>query len=44
MKKRYIAPEMEVVCFECENIITTSNETPFVPFSTNEENWIPTRE
>ncbi len=35
MKERYETPEMEIVKFETEDIITASNvpETPFVPFS-----------
>ena len=35
MKERYEVPEMEIVEFETEDIITTSGdpETPFVPFS-----------
>ncbi len=35
MKERYETPEMEIVEFETEDIITTSGapETPFVPFS-----------
>ena len=37
MKERYETPEMEIVEFEAEDIITTSGdpETPFVPFSGN---------
>ena len=37
MKERYEVPEMEIVEFETEYIITTSGdpETPFVPFSEN---------
>ena len=35
MKERYEAPEMEIVEFETEDIITTSGETIFVPFSEN---------
>lgn len=31
MKEKYTAPEMEVVEFETEDIITTSGETPIVP-------------
>lgn len=31
MKERYETPEMEVVEFETEDIITTSGELPFVP-------------
>ncbi len=33
MKERYETPEMEIVEFETEDIITTSGEAPFVPFS-----------
>lgn len=37
MKERYETPEMEIVEFETEDIITTSvdPETPFAPFSEN---------
>lgn len=37
MKERYETPEMEIVEFETEDIITTSGEpeTPFVPFPGN---------
>ena len=32
MKETYIAPEMEVVAFEAEDIITTSGDNlPFIP-------------
>lgn len=31
MKERYETPEMEIVKFETEDIITTSAELPFVP-------------
>lgn len=33
MKEAYTTPEMEIVEFECEDIITTSGiiELPFVP-------------
>ncbi len=31
MKEKYVAPEMEVVEFETEDIITASGEAPFVP-------------
>jgi len=33
MKERYETPEMEIVEFETEDIIITSGETPFAPFS-----------
>ena len=33
MKERYETPEMEIVEFETEDIITTSGETTFIPFS-----------
>ena len=36
MEKKYITPEMEVISFECIDVITGSNETPFVPFNVNE--------
>ena len=38
MKETYVAPELEVVEFNCEDVITTSgvnpeeNELPIVPF------------
>ena len=35
MKERYETPEMEIVEFEAEDIITTSGDTIFVPFSEN---------
>ena len=37
MKERYETPEMEIVEFETEDIITTSGdpETPVVPISGN---------
>lgn len=37
MKERYEVPEMEIVEFETEDIITTSGEPgdTFVPFSEN---------
>ena len=36
MKERYETPEMEIVEFEAEDIITTSDpETPLVPLSEN---------
>lgn len=31
MKERYETPEMEIVEFETEDIITTSDETPIEP-------------
>ena len=31
MKEKYTEAEMEIVEFECEDIITTSNELPWVP-------------
>lgn len=36
MEERYIAPNMEIICLECQDVITGSNETPFVPFNVNE--------
>lgn len=33
MKERYVAPDMEIVEFETEDIITTSLATPEVPFA-----------
>lgn len=33
MKAVYESPKMEVVVFETEDIITTSNETPVIPDS-----------
>lgn len=38
MKEKYVAPEMEVVEFETEDIITTSGETPFAPAETDQGN------
>lgn len=41
MGEEYQIPEMEVIVFSSEsNVITSSNETPFVPFNLNtaEEN------
>jgi len=35
MKERYETPDMEIVEFEVEDIITASGETPFIPFSEN---------
>lgn len=35
MKERYETPDMEIVEFEVEDIITESGETPFIPFSEN---------
>ena len=34
MKEKYISPEIEIVEFECEDVITTSSITP-------EENELP---
>lgn len=31
--KKYAAPEIQIVTFRVEDIITTSNELPFTPFS-----------
>ena len=36
MKEKYVAPEMITIVFSRKDIITASNETPFVPFS---ETW-----
>lgn len=36
MKEKYITPEMEVVEFECEDVITTSTIDPVL-----EENELP---
>lgn len=35
MQEKYEAPEMEIVEFECEDVITTSCdvETPQIPFT-----------
>lgn len=33
MKERYETPEMEIVEFETEDIITTSNDLPGMPIS-----------
>lgn len=32
MKEVYVEAEMEIIEFECEDIITASNGTPFAPF------------
>ena len=34
-KKKYITPEMEVVEFEAEDVITTSDEDDELPFIPN---------
>lgn len=31
--KKYAAPEIQIVTFRVEDIITTSNELPFTPYS-----------
>ena len=31
MKEKYIAPEMEIVEFDCEDVITTSSDIPLTP-------------
>ena len=36
MKEKYTAPEMEIVEFDNEDIITTSNNTPELPFVPSE--------
>ena len=43
MKKEYIAPNMDLISFGQEDIITTSNpnETPFVPFNPDETPMVP---
>lgn len=33
MKEIYVEAEMEIIKFECEDIITGSNDLPFAPFS-----------
>ena len=40
MKEKYITPTMRVIGGSREEVITTSNETPFVPFNTNETDGI----
>lgn len=30
MKERYVAPEIEIVEFETEDVITTSGEVPYI--------------
>lgn len=37
MKRNYTTPEMEMIVFEQEDIVTTSkgNETPIVPFNSH---------
>ena len=37
MKEEYIAPEIEIVEFETEDIMSTSNDTPELPFIPFEE-------
>lgn len=38
MRKEYQIPEMEIIVFSYESdVITSSNETPFVPF--NDGGW-----
>lgn len=32
MKEKYTIPTMETITFEQEHIVTTSNETPLIPF------------
>lgn len=45
MMEQYIKPEMEIVTFDTEDIITTSGngkpsyELPVVPFAVNEDEW-----
>ena len=43
MKNKYIAPDMDLISYELEDIITTSNpnETPFVPFNPDETPMVP---
>ena len=41
MRKKYTIPEMELVVFKCEDIVTGSNESPFVPFNVDEVNELP---
>ena len=36
MKEKYTIPTMEIITFGQADIVTTSNETPLVPFS---ETW-----
>lgn len=36
MKEKYTIPTMETITFEQADIVTTSNETPLIPFS---ETW-----
>ena len=36
MKEKYITPTMQVIGGSREEVITISNETPFVPFNMNE--------
>ncbi len=31
MKEKYTAPEMEIVEFDCEDVITTSGDIQFTP-------------
>lgn len=41
MKEGYITPTMQVINCRWEDVITNSNETPFVPFSMNGSDEIP---
>ena len=37
MKEIYVSAEMEIIKFEQDDIITSSNETTIVPFSLSDE-------
>lgn len=40
MKEKYITPDMEIVLFDCEDVITTSGE-PISVMSLNEMRFMP---
>ena len=39
MKEKYNSPEMEIILFECEDVITTSGE--LVAYAANEVRFLP---
>ena len=39
MKEKYNSPEMEIILFECEDVITTSGEP--VAYAANEVRFLP---
>lgn len=38
--EKYIRAEMDVTVFEAEDILTGSNDTPFTPFSLDDEEFL----